>query len=247
MASVLGRVSTISKAKVHSTVHSALDVLEDPDEILRHSYAQQQELLRKVHEGLTVVVAARSRLQIQLGRLRQESATLEMHARNALAAGREDLARMALTRKSLLAPQIQSLQRQVETLDTQQQALQTGARQLAARVEALRLRTEALKAQRVAAQAHLAIGEAASGLSREMADAHGALRRAEERVERMQARAVAITDLTAAGTLPDTLGGDPLGAQLDQISAAAAIDAELAALKLQLGKGTARAQLGPGR
>lgn len=241
MASVLGRVSTITKAKVHT----ALDALENPEEILAQSYGQQQELFRKVREGIAAVASARARLQLQLGRLQQESATLDMQARRALAAGREDLARAALTRKSLLAPQIQSLQTQTETLDAQQQALQAGARQLAVRIEALRVRTETLKAQRAAAQAHVAIGEAATGLSRDMADAHGALRRAEDRIERMQARAVAIGELTAAGMLSDA-GGDGLTAELDRISAAAAIDAELAALKVQLGQGAAPlAQLGP--
>jgi phage shock protein A len=181
-------------------------------------------------------------LQLQLGRLQQESGTLDMRARQALAVGREDLARAALTRKSLLAPQIQNLQRQVETLDAQQQALQTGARQLAARIEALRVRAESLKAQRAAAQAQVAIGEAASGLSKEMADAHGALRRAEDRLDRMQARAVAIGELTAAGTL----GGDDLSAELDRLSAAAAIDAELASLKVQIARAAEPAQIGPG-
>lgn len=238
MAGVLGRVSTITKAKVHT----ALDALEDPEEILRHSYAQQQELLLKVRDGLTAVVAARARLELQLGRLQQESGTLDLRARQALTVGREDLARAALTRKSLLTPSIQSLQRQVDTLSAQQQALQIGARQLAARMEALRVRAESLKAQRAAAQAQLTIGEAASGLSKEMADAHGALRRAEDRLERMQARAVAIGELTAAGTLD----GDDVGAELDRLSALATVDAELAALKLQIGHAAAPARIGPG-
>lgn len=246
MASALGRISTITKAKVHTKVHAALDTLEDPGEILALSYHQQAELLNRVREGVTTVVAAKSRLQLRLTKLQQESATLDGQARQALALSRDDLARQALVRKSYLAPQIQSLQNQLETLETQQQALQAGAQRLTLRIEALRVRAEAVKAQQAAARANLAIGEAASGLSKEMAGAHAALRRAEERTAQMQARATAITDLTAAGTLPDFIGSDGLGAQLDQLSAAAAVEADLAALKAQIGQGVPPpAQLGP--
>jgi phage shock protein A len=51
----------------------------------------------------------------------------------------------------------------------------------------------------------------------------------EERTLRMQARAQAVSELAVA---------DGLTAQLDQLAAAAAIETELAALKLQLSQGT---------
>jgi hypothetical protein len=92
------------------------------------------------------------------------------------------------------------------------------------------------------------IGEASSGISEEMADVHAALQRAEDKTQSMQARANAIGELTAAGTLPDllTASGDDVQAQLDQISAGSSVDAELAALKSRLGATTSApaAQLG---
>jgi phage shock protein A len=98
---------------------------------------------------------------------------------------------------------------------------------------------ETLQAQQAAAKATIAVGETATGISKQMADANAALRRMEERTERMQARAQAVAELT---------GADGLTAQLDQLSAAAAIEAELAALKLQLDQGTPpRPQLSSGR
>lgn len=235
MAGVLGRISTIFKAKMNA----ALDAAENPNETLDLSYEQQIEQLQKVRRGIADVVTAKSRLQLQLTRLQQDSAKFDNQARQALAANREDLARLALQRKSDLAGQVQGLQAQVETLETQQQQLQAGEQRLAAKIESFKTRKETIKAQYTAAQAQVRISEAASGLSEEMADVNAAIQRAEDRTQQMQARANAISELTAAGTLPDLLtpGGDDLQVQLDQLTAGSSVDAELAALKAQLGQG----------
>ena len=57
----------------------------------------------------------------------------------------------------------------------------------------------------------------------------------------MQARASAIDELTAAGTLEDfTAQGDDLDRQLSQISQGSQVDAELAKMKAELGAGAER-------
>ena len=90
--------------------------------------------------------------------------------------------------------------------------------------KAFRTRKETIKAQYTAAQAQVRIGEAVSGISEEMADVNAAVQRASDKTLSMQARANAIGELTAAGTLPDLLtsSGDDVQAQLDQIALAAA-------------------------
>ncbi len=243
MAGILGRISMLFKAKMNST----LDAAENPNEALDLSYEQQVEQLQKVRRGIADVVTAKSHLQLQLAHLGEDSARYDSQARQALAANREDLARLALSRKAEQAQQVQSLQSQVQTLETQQQQLQDGEQRLAAKIEAFRTRKETIKAQYTAAQAQVRIGEASSGISEEMADVNAALQRAEDKTQTMQARANAIGELTAAGTLPDllTASGDDVQAQLDQISAGSSVDAELAALKSQLGAATPpAAQLG---
>jgi phage shock protein A len=64
----------------------------------------------------------------------------------------------------------------------------------------------------------------------------------------MQARAGAIDELLESGALDDlSTGGDALDKELAQISSQGAVDAELAALKQQLGSGSAPAgQIGTG-
>lgn len=235
MAGTLGRISTIFKAKMNAT----LDAAENPNEMLDLSYEQQVEQLQKVRRGIVDVAAAKARLQMQLAHLQQDSGKFDAQARQAMAVNREDLARLALARKADVAQQLQGMQAQIDALQSQQEQLQAGEERLAAKIEAFNTQKETIKAQYTAAQAQVRIGEAASGVSEEMADVNAAIDRAEQKTQAMQARANAIGELTAAGTLPDLLstGGDDVQAQLDQISTSSSVDADLAALKAQLGQG----------
>jgi phage shock protein A len=242
MAGTLSRISSIFKAKMNAT----LDAVENPTEMIDLSYEEQVAQLQKVRQGIVDVAAAKARLQMQLAHLQQDAGRYDAQARQALGANREDLARLALARKADVEQQLQSMQNQVETLQSQQEQLQTGAQRLAAKIEAFNTGKEAIKAQYTAAQAQVRIGEAASGLSEEMADVNSAIQRVEDKTQAMQARANAIGELTAAGALPDLLGGgtDDVQAQLDQLSTGSSVDAALASLKAQLGQGAAPAQLG---
>ena len=97
MAGLTGRMSTIVKAKVSKV----LDRAEDPAETLDYSYSKQLELLQNVKKGIADVVTSKKRLQLQEASMQQQVVKLDTQARQALAANREDLARMALERKRL--------------------------------------------------------------------------------------------------------------------------------------------------
>ena len=64
----------------------------------------------------------------------EEDATL----REALGANREDLARMALERKTAAQAQLQDLDRQVAELNQQQQKLEANEKTLSAKIESFR-------------------------------------------------------------------------------------------------------------
>ena len=73
-----------------------------------------------------------------------------------------------------------------------------------------------------------------------MGDAGQAMNRAQDKIAQMEARAGAMDELISSGALTDlSLPVDDIQAQLDKASAASSVDAELAALKSQLGQGTA--------
>src|SRR5216683_3907485 len=106
--SVMKRVSMIFKAKANK----ALDRMEDPRETLDYSYQRQLEMLQKVRRGVADVATSRKRVELQMNQLQQTTDKLDRQARDSLAAGREDLAREALSRKGGVQSQLTDLQTQ---------------------------------------------------------------------------------------------------------------------------------------
>lgn len=176
-------------------------------------------------------------MQLQAAGLQDNLAKLEDQARRALAAGREDLARMALEHKQVIVQQLQGLQGQIEDMEKEQEKLSTAEARLSAKVEAFRTHKEVIKAQYSSAEAQVKIGEAATGISEEMADVGLAVDRAEEKTQNMRARASAIDELVDAGTLEDYSGtgrSDAVDRQLAQISVSQGVEDELAKMKRQI-------------
>jgi phage shock protein A len=241
MAGLLSRASTVIKAKLSKL----LDRAENPTETLDYSYEQQLILLQNVKRGIADVTTSKKRLQMQTNQLEQSIVKLETQARDALAAGREDLARAALERKALVQQQLQGLDQQVAGLEDQQQKLVGSEKQLQAKIEAFRSQKEVIKAQYSAAEAQVRIGEAATGIGEQMADTGLAIQRAKDKTEQMQARAAAVDELIESGTLEDfTAGGQTaLDRELAQIQAGTQVDRELEQLKSQLGSGEEKKEL----
>jgi phage shock protein A len=240
MAGLMSRASTVVKAKFSKM----LDKAENPAETLDYSYEKQLELLQNVKRGIADVVTAKKRLELQETQLQQSVVKLDTQARQALAAGREDLARQALERKSGLQQQLQSLDQQSQQLEQQQEKLVASEKQLSAKVEAFRTQKETIKAQYSAAEAQVRIGEAATGIGEQMADTGLAIQRAKDKTEQMQARASAIDELTTSGALEDfTSDQTELDRELGQIASQSQVDDELAKMKAELGTGDKQKEL----
>src|SRR5947199_101426 len=200
--SVMKRVSMIFKAKANK----ALDRMEDPRETLDYSYQRQLEMLTQVRRGVADVAASRKRVELQMNSLRQNQNRLEGQAKQALGAGREDLAREALSRKAALQSQLADLENQYHSLQADEEKLTVASQRLQAKVEAFRMQKETIKATYTAAEAQSRIGEAVSGISEEMGDVGMAVQRAQDKTAQMQARAGAIDELMASGALDDVNG-----------------------------------------
>ena len=242
MAGLWERFMLIFKSKASR----ALDRAENPTETLDYSYEQMIQQLQNVKRGVADVVTAKKRLELQTQSIEQNVVKLETQARQALGGGREDLARQALERKSAVQQQLQGLDAQVQQLQSQQEGLVASQQQLEARIEAFRSEKEVIKAQYSAAEAQVRIGEAATGIGEQMADTGAAIQRAKDKTQEMQARASAIEELTAAGTLEDFTSGDKtqLDRELAQIASQSQVEQELAALKNEVGPGAPQKELG---
>jgi phage shock protein A len=236
MSGLMKRMGMIFRAKANK----ALDRAEDPRETLDYSYQKQLELLQKVRRGVADVATSRKRLELQLNQLNGQSSKLEEQGKKALALGREDLAREALTRRSALQQQVSDLQTQHETLQAEENKLTLAAQRLQAKVDAFRTKKETIKATYTAAQAQTQIGEAFSGISEEMGDVGLAIQRAEDKTAQLQARSGAIDELLASGALDDPTGTskDDLTAELDRISSNSDVELELERMKAELSGGS---------
>ncbi len=240
MPGLMSRASLVVKSKLSKL----LDRAENPAETLDYSYEKQLELLQNVKRGIADVTTAKKRLELQTSQLEQSIVKLETQAREALGAGREDLARQALERKAAVQAQLQDIDRQVQGLQAQQEKLIASEKQLATKVEAFRTQKETIKAQYSAAEAQVRIGEAATGIGEQMADTGLAIQRAKDKTEQMTARAAAIDELTESGALEDlTSSSDALDRELGQLSQQSQVDKELEAMKAQVGAGEPQKEL----
>ena len=230
--SVFKRMSDVVQQKLNAL----LDKNEDPNQALDFAYQKQLESLQQVRRNVADVLTAQKRLELQEAQLKQNMDKLNGQAQQALQQGREDLARLALTRAQTAQQQIAGLDQQIAQMKDQEQKLELTAQKLQAKVEAFRTQKETIKAQYSAAQASTKIGEAVTGLSEQMADVSMMVDRAQEKTAQMQARAAAIDQLVDSGTLDQIGAGsaDDIQRQLDATSGSAAVDQQLALMKAQM-------------
>ena len=241
--SIMSRMSTIFKAKVNKV----LDKAENPGETLDYSYEKQLEMLQQVKRGIVEVTTSKKRLELQSAQTKQDMDRMDGQARQALAAGRDDLAKTVLQRKAAAQQQLNDLDTQIQGLDAQEQKLADAESRLSAKVESFRTQKEVIKAQYSAAAAQVRIGEAVTGISEEMTDIGMAIDRAKDKTTQMQARAGAIDELVSQGVLADVTAsgsGDDVDRQLAAISSGQDVDAQLAKMKAELGQAPAPKQLG---
>lgn len=231
---LINRMSTIVKAKVNKI----LNKFEDPREVLDYSYEKQLEMLQNVKRGVAEVATSKKRLELQKIKLEQNLKKLEQQAREAIKAGREDLAKIALERKLQSQTEIQNLEQQINELAKEQEKLMHTEKRLSAKIESFRSTKEILKAQYTAAEAQAKITESVSGISEEMSDIGLAMQRARDKTEDMKARAAALDEVVEAGTLEDLTSGtqDDIERELSKIKAKSKVDTELEALKKEMGK-----------
>jgi phage shock protein A len=238
---LFARMETVIKSKMNKV----LNRVEDPRETLDYSYEKQLELLQNVKRGVVEVTTSKTRLKLQRAKLQESIDKLDGQAKEAIAANREDLARLALERKTALVQQVDGIDKEIAELEKQEEKLIAAEKRLSTKVEIFRTRKESIKAQYSAADAQVKINESVTGISEEMADVGLALERAENKTEEMKARANAIDELMESGTLEDlTSSRDNIDKELSKIRSQSNVESELARLKAEAGKGPEKAKAG---
>ena len=232
---------------VAAKANKALDAAENPNEMLDYSYEQMLDHITQVRRALVDIAASKKQLELQEQQLQHSVDHLQDQAQAALAEGREDLAREALSRKAAAQQQANDMEPQRQQLDEEEQKMEQTLSALQQRVNTFRSQKEVMKAQYTAAQAESSVNEEAAGISKSVGDSGAALQRAQDKIATMQARAGAMDELLQSGVLEDVGGGtDDIQRELDEAGANAEVDKELAAMKAQIGSGGSKPELPAG-
>src|ERR1700692_3453724 len=217
---------------VEAKANKALDSAERPDEMLDLSYEKMLEQITQVKRSLVDIAASRKQIELQEQQLQHSVDHLQDQAKQALAIGREDLAREALSRKAGAQAQIDPMEAQRQQLTEQEQKLEQTLAALQQRVNSFRTQKETLKAQYTAASAVSSVNESVAGISTTLGDSGAALQRAQDKIATMQSRAGALDELLQSGVLEDVGGDtDDIQKELDEAGSAADVDRDLAAMK----------------
>ena len=232
---------------VAAKTNKALDSAEKPDEMLDYSYEKMLEQITQVRRALVDIAASRKQIELQETQLQHSVDHLQDQAKAALSQGKDDLAKEALSRKAAAQAQIDGMEPQHQQLTEQEEKLEHTLAALQKRVNDFRTQKEVLKAQYTAAQAMTSVDESAAGISKTFGDSGAELQRAQDKIANMQARAGAVDELLQSGVLEDVGGDtDDIQKELDEAGSAAEVDKELAALKAEIGPGSAPPQLTAG-
>jgi phage shock protein A len=232
---------------VAAKANKALDAAENPNEMLDYSYEQMLDHITQVRRALVDITASKKQLELQEQQLQASVNHLNDQAKAALAAGREDLAREALSRKAAAQQEIDGMEPQHQQLADEEQKMEQTLSTLQDRVNHFRSQKEVMKAQYTAASAESSVNEQAAGISRSFSDSGAELQRAQDKIASMQARAAATDELLQSGVLEDVGGDtDDIQHELDQVGASAQVDKELAALKAQIASAPATPELPAG-
>jgi phage shock protein A len=216
--------------------NQAIDRIEDPRAELDYSLTRLQTQLRQISDSLVEVSTARRSLEAQRNQVQKTINKTEEQARQAVRVEREDLAARALERKGAAQEHLERLNDSIASLDTQVDSLKNSQVNLRQKIEIFQARKEELKALYDSSRAQLKVKEAASGISKDMADAAHAIQRAETRIQGMQSRVDAIDDLISTGALEDVLApeGDDIDRELAALTRDAVVETELERLKAEV-------------
>jgi len=136
------------------------------------AYERQLEMMTRVRRAVANVATSRKRLELQANQLQQQIGKLDEQGREAMEAGRGDLAEEAWARRGAAQGQLAELQRQYAGMQAEEERLTVASQRLQGKVDAFRTRKEAIKAAHTAAQAAAEVAWAEAVIDDADADAN---------------------------------------------------------------------------
>jgi len=217
---LLDRISRLIRANLNDLLRRA----EDPEKIIEQALLDMKEALKEAREQVAAAMAEAKRLEREVESHLKEAALWEEKAKEALKAGREDLAKEALRRRKRALDLAEGFKAQLEEQKGLTDRLMTQLKALEAKIDEAEARKKLLLARKKGVEAAEAVRRMGSRLER-----HPAL----EAFEEMEARILAMEDRHEA---LKELDGQDLDKELSALSADKEVEEELLRLKRELGQ-----------
>jgi phage shock protein A len=219
---IFNRLGTLLKSNVNDAINKA----EDPEKMLNQMLLDMQQQLVEAKKQVAVAIADEKRLQKELDKEKLNASEWEKKAMLAVKAGNDELAKLALQRKTEHEKLAVSYEQQWTSQKAAVEQLKTALQGLNGKIEEAKRKKNLLIARAKRAEAQRTIAETMDGIS--STSAFDTMARMEEKIDKAEAEAEATYELS------QTANGDDLKAKFDALQTVEADDA-LAALKAKMG------------
>lgn len=219
---IFKRMADILRANINDLLSRA----EDPEKMLNQMLVEMREQLADAKRQVAVAIADERKLRRQLDLQNEESTKWEQRAMAALQAGKEDLAKQALSQRNSAQELGKQYQEQWEKQAEAVEALKNALKALNLKIEDAKRRKDLLIARQKRAQAQKQIQETLQGIGDH--SAFETFERMEQKVMQQEAEAEAAVDLNKE------LSGLNLDEQFAQLDVTD-LDGDLAELRQRMG------------
>ncbi len=222
--SIMNRLVNIVTGKVNT----ALDAVENPAEMLDLSVEKLNEQLHTAKAGLAEVMSQSSQLEMQIKAAQDKSNEYSKSAQLAVEKGMDDLARQLLTEAQKSTETVNRLQDSLTWITTQETQMKQAVANIDKKLSDLRTNAEVLKAQHSVAVTETRVSAMLSGIGDN--GTSDMLQRAQDKVQKEQAKAKAYGDISNQST--------SLEDQVKALNQTSSIEDELASLKAKVNQTT---------
>lgn len=213
-----------------SNINALLDNAEDPEKMIDQTLRNLREDLAEVKKETANVMANEKSAKRKFDEAAEEVKKYENAARNAVAAGKDDDARTLLGKKQQLGVTLGEYEKTYNMAHENAEKMRQMHDKLVGDIQALEDRRDMIKAKVATAKAREHMNKVVSG-AHESASSIEAFNRMEAKADKMLDAAEAMSELNDA---PSNSAADL--AEKYTTTASPEVDAELAALKAELGK-----------
>lgn len=215
---VMKRILRVFRANLNSLIGST----EDPEQILEKTVLDMQENLMQLRRGVAQAIAIQKRTERQAAAAESTAEEWYRRAQLALQQGNETLAKEALTKRRVYQETAKALSNQRSEQNGLVDKLKQDMRTLELKISEAKTKKDMFIARARSAEASTKLQEMLNGVS--STSSLNAFERMEDKVLQIEAQSEAMAQL----------GGDDLQKKFASLESTNDIDAELAAMKVQV-------------